>query len=72
MTRRVNKILPSQRALDDENRVRKILLKQASERHIGTGITFGDGMTGAPVIELEYKPCVSCIAVLDEINMATY
>ncbi|MNZ54573.1 hypothetical protein D3C78_724770 [compost metagenome] len=32
----------------------------------------GDGMTGAPVIELEYKRCVSCIAVLDEINMATY
>jgi hypothetical protein len=37
MTRRVNKIIPSQRALDDENRVWAILLKQASERHIGTG-----------------------------------
>lgn len=70
MTRRVNKIIPSQRALDDENGVRRILSKQASERHVGTDD--GDGMTGAPVIELEYKRCISCIAVLDEINMATY
>jgi hypothetical protein len=30
----------------------------------------GDGMTGAPVIELEYKH--ACHAVLEEVNMATY
>lgn len=63
-------MIPFQRAPDGENGVRSILSKQASERHIGTGE--GDGMTGAPVIELEYKPCIGCIAVLDEINMATY
>ena len=70
MTRRVNTIIPLQRAPGGENGVRNIVSKQASERHIGTGE--GDGMTGAPVIELEYKHCISCLAVLDEINMATY
>ncbi len=49
-------MIPLQRAPDGENGVRSILSKQASERHIGTGK--GDGMTGAPVIELEYKPCI--------------
>jgi hypothetical protein len=31
------------------------LLNKASEHHAGTCTTTGDGVTGAPVIELEYK-----------------
>lgn len=42
---------------------------QASEQHAGS-VQPWDGMTGAPVIELEYKHAF--YAVLDEINMATY
>jgi len=33
-------------------------LKQASEQHAGT--FSGDGVTGAPVIELEYKHYLQC------------
>lgn len=70
MTRRVHKTTPSQRAQDAEN---------------GQGIFYrnkplsgisepggGDGMTGAPVTELEYKRYFDADAVLDEVNMATY
>lgn len=68
--RRVNKAIPSQRAQDAENGqgifYRNKPLSGISEPGCG------DGMTGAPVIELEYKQCTTCIAVLDEINMATY
>lgn len=44
------------------------LLNQASEHHVGTNDR--DNVTGAPVIELEYK--YSYNTVLEEVNMATY
>ncbi|SMG27036.1 hypothetical protein SAMN06295960_1558 [Paenibacillus aquistagni] len=43
-------------------------MNQASERHIGS---VGDGVTGAPVIELGYNHSTSC-AVPDKVDMATY
>lgn len=46
-------------------RSKNVLLKQASEQHIGTD---RDGVTDAPVIELGYK----LIAVPEKVNMVTY
>lgn len=45
-------------------------MKQASEQHIGT-IRYRDSVTGAPVIELGYKPFFR-MAVPDKVNMVTY
>ncbi|MDQ0252677.1 hypothetical protein J2S74_000049 [Evansella vedderi] len=44
-------------------------MNQASEHHIGTDL--GDGVTGAPVIELGYK-CPLFDTVPEEADMVTY
>jgi hypothetical protein len=71
MTRKVRLFIPSQRApggAKEQGRLdRNKPLSGAPEPAMA-----GDGTTGAPVTELEYKPCLDGSAVLDEINMATY
>lgn len=52
MTRKVNKLF-FHRELRELKRSEELLLKKVSELYIGT--VRGDGVTGAPVIELEYK-----------------
>jgi hypothetical protein len=71
MTRRVYSVLPSQRApagVKEQGR----LSRNKPLSGVSEPAAAGDGATGAPVTELEYKPCLAGGAVLDEINMATY